>query len=233
MSEKMGLESNGCAAAELSQSSAKKSSRGEQTRRQILSGALEVLAEQGYKALTHRAIAKAAGVSLSLTTYHFKDLGALVNQAFRFYKYQVLENFTDNWDQLYRDQLQALLATAPEMRRATLVDVLSRHLADAIIEDVKLHPEGVAVEMTFNFDLHISSEQRVLAFELCHRLYPHILRVYQTFESAKPEIDTMLLLETVHILRFRKLSVPSEISDEMIYERLNRLIHLQFSDSQA
>lgn len=215
-------------AAKSVSASAKKSSRGEQTRRQILTGALNVLAEQGYRALTHRAIAQAAGVNLSLTTYHFKDLEALVNEAFRFYKQELLESYRDKWDQFYQHQLRQLVTAAPELRRRTLVEVLSNYLKDAIIEDVSLHPQGVAVEMTFNFDLHIKPEQRALAYELCQRLHPQILQVYQTFASAEPEVDAMLLLDTIHFLRFRRLTVPTELSEEMIYQRLHRLLQLQF-----
>ena len=48
--------------------------QGEQTRQTILKATLEVLAQQGYTAITHRAVAKQAGVNYSLTTYYFKDL---------------------------------------------------------------------------------------------------------------------------------------------------------------
>ena len=56
--------------------------KGERTRRQILDGAIFVVAEQGVAAATHRAVAKAAGVSLSTTTYYFTSLDDLLTQAF-------------------------------------------------------------------------------------------------------------------------------------------------------
>lgn len=217
-------------AAEIqpNQTAVKKSSRGEQTRRQILQGALDILSKQGYRAVTHRAIAQAAGVNLSLTTYHFKDLEALINEAFRFYKQELLENFKGRWDRFYREQLNHLVGLdSPESRQA-LVEALSAYLRDAIVEDVALHPQGVAVEMTFNFDLHIKPEQRALAYNLCQRLYPQVLDVYQTFASAEPEVDALLLLDSVHLLRFRKLAVPNELSEHMIHQRLHRLLQLQF-----
>lgn len=41
------------------------------TRARIVDGAVAVLAQAGVAGLTHRAVAKAAGVSLAATTYHF------------------------------------------------------------------------------------------------------------------------------------------------------------------
>lgn len=54
------------------------------TRKRIIDGAIRVLADQGIAGMTHRAIARAAGVSLASTTYHFTgkfDILAAVTQA--------------------------------------------------------------------------------------------------------------------------------------------------------
>lgn len=54
------------------------------TRKRIIGGAISVLADQGIAGMTHRAIARAASVSLASTTYHFTskfDILAAVSQA--------------------------------------------------------------------------------------------------------------------------------------------------------
>ncbi|WP_084733173.1 TetR/AcrR family transcriptional regulator [Sphingobium chungbukense] len=54
------------------------------TRKRIIEGAIRVLADQGIAGITHRAIARAADVSLASTTYHFTgkfDILAAVSQA--------------------------------------------------------------------------------------------------------------------------------------------------------
>ncbi len=53
----------------------------EQTRRAILDATLQILGEQGLASLTHRAVAKRAGVSLALTSYHFDSKENLVSEA--------------------------------------------------------------------------------------------------------------------------------------------------------
>ena len=44
----------------------------------ILEAALRVIAERGVEAVTHRAVADAAGVPLSATTYYFESLDELL-----------------------------------------------------------------------------------------------------------------------------------------------------------
>lgn len=48
----------------------------------ILNTSLDIIAKQGVDRLTHRRIAKAAHISLSSTTYYFKSIGDILDQAF-------------------------------------------------------------------------------------------------------------------------------------------------------
>ena len=47
-------------------------------RTEILDGALRVLAEQGMRGLTHRAVDQAAGIPPGSTSYYFRTRSALV-----------------------------------------------------------------------------------------------------------------------------------------------------------
>lgn len=51
-------------------------------RDQIVEATLRVIGARGADAVTHRAVAAEAGVSLALTTYHFESKHALVAEAF-------------------------------------------------------------------------------------------------------------------------------------------------------
>jgi DNA-binding transcriptional regulator YbjK len=55
--------------------------RGERRRSAILAAALRVIAERGVAATTHRAVAEVAGVPTSTTTYYFKSLDELLDEA--------------------------------------------------------------------------------------------------------------------------------------------------------
>ena len=52
-----------------------------QTRRAILDATLRILRDHGLAELTHRAVAKEAGVSLALTSYHFSTKDNLISEA--------------------------------------------------------------------------------------------------------------------------------------------------------
>lgn len=53
------------------------------TRGKITDGAIEVLARSGVAGLTHRAVVRAAGVSLAATTYHFDTKSDIITEASR------------------------------------------------------------------------------------------------------------------------------------------------------
>lgn len=55
--------------------------RGEARRALILDAALEVIADHGLEGVTHRAVAKAAGVPLSATSYFFTSMDDLIGAA--------------------------------------------------------------------------------------------------------------------------------------------------------
>lgn len=48
----------------------------------LLRAAIELLAEGGTRAVTHRAVAERAGVAPASTTYYFRSIEDLTNQAF-------------------------------------------------------------------------------------------------------------------------------------------------------
>jgi DNA-binding transcriptional regulator YbjK len=56
--------------------------KGERRREQILRAALQVIGGRGVDAVTHRAVAREAGVPVSATTYYFESREQLLEQSF-------------------------------------------------------------------------------------------------------------------------------------------------------
>ncbi|MCB1705491.1 MAG: TetR family transcriptional regulator [Halioglobus sp.] len=77
----------------------------EATRIKMLDAALDIMIEEGIRAVRHRAVAKRAGVSLGSTTYHFASIEEIIISAFEYWRSKAL--ITDS--PFYR-KTRALLA---------------------------------------------------------------------------------------------------------------------------
>jgi AcrR family transcriptional regulator len=76
--------------------------RGGQTRQKILDATLRVIAREGVRGTTHRAIASEADVQLSLTTYYFKDLNELISLAFRSFMDGDYGALAEQWQKAFK-----------------------------------------------------------------------------------------------------------------------------------
>jgi AcrR family transcriptional regulator len=96
------------------------------TKAQIAAGALAVLAEAGAAGLTHRAVARAAKVSLAATTYHFASKAALIEEASK--------ALLDDYLAAFR-RLEARIADGAETEVAGLGDLVARVVLNALGRD--------------------------------------------------------------------------------------------------
>ena len=93
--------------------------RGAASRQAIVDAACRVLVARGLNAVTHRAVASEAGVSLARTTYHFPTVESLLQT--------VLRHLTDQFDA----RLVTLLAEA-RGRHASIVGACVDFLAELL-----------------------------------------------------------------------------------------------------
>jgi DNA-binding transcriptional regulator YbjK len=93
--------------------------RGAASRQAIVEAAGRVVVARGLEAVTHRAVAEEAGVSLARTTYHFPTIEALLRA--------VQRHLTDRFD----TRLLALIAAARE-RHASIVDACCDFLEELL-----------------------------------------------------------------------------------------------------
>jgi DNA-binding transcriptional regulator YbjK len=85
--------------------------RGELRRTLLLDAAVTVVAEHGYAALTHRAAAAEAGVSVASVTYHFPSIGDLREAMF--------QHAGSRIGLAFRDVIQAASARAEDVPEIT------------------------------------------------------------------------------------------------------------------
>jgi AcrR family transcriptional regulator len=111
--------------------------RGRETREQLLSAAIAVLGEEGYGAMSMRAIADRAGVRLSLVHYHFGSKRGLVEAVFEHLTDGLLERQRAMWNdgrslaEQWRTACEYLRADIRSGYVRTLWEIWAAGLADA------------------------------------------------------------------------------------------------------
>lgn len=191
--------------------------QGEQTRNNILEAVLRLIHRDGYRAVTHRAVAKEAGVNYSLINYYFANLDELLEQALHYQVSRGQEELTDTWRQVF-DYLDRF--TAAERRtlavRRQLRDHFAKVATDYVLRQIRHRPEGLVMEMTFAFELSVSAELRALAVRYRQRYLADFVRLCGLLGSATPEVDAQLCLGTLQRLEYEGLTSGRVIRDDIL-----------------
>ena len=209
----------------VSQATRVRRSKGEQTRLAILESTLEVIAGLGLKNVTHRAVAARAGVQLSLTTYYFRDIDDLLQQAFTLFCERSRPGYEELWSRVFEHLAPY---SRSELRRTdtrqSLVEALSAMALDYLMTQVRHRPTGLAVEQTLFSAVRHSAALAALAEQHRGNLLGPLVRFCATFNKADPEIDAELLLDSLMRLEHQALvNQPARVEQE----RLLRLVRRQ------
>lgn len=200
--------------------------RGEQTKQKILDATLRVVARDGVRGATHRAVAKEAGVQLSLTTYYFRDLNELLSLAFRSFMDRDYGEMAEQWKRAFRylDQYSADdLVDAGTRER--IVDYCTKRIVDHIRFGLHEHPEFLAVEHHFFYEALNDEELQELSRTHRNRLLMPLVRFCEYFNAVDPETDASLLFGTITRLEYQALSsVPDNVDFKSIRNEIRRMV---------
>lgn len=197
-------------------------SKGEQTRRKILDAVLRVIASDGTRGVTHRAVAAEAAVQLSLTTYYFRDIEGMIREAFAQFSERMRPDMEALWTDLfsYLDRF-----SAAELRKKSVREEICTELADRatgyMMTQIVNKPVGLAVEQVFFTQARLSPQLRRMGADHRRQLLEPLERLCRRFNPLDPEIDAELLLNTITALEYQALAMPPEQVDE---GRINRLL---------
>ncbi len=210
-------------------SSASPLSKGEKTRLTILHATLRVIASAGRRGVTHRAVAKEAGVSLSLTTYYFKDLSELLIEAFRLHKAELHKQLEPSLA-AYRAEVEVLQQCRQrgdlQGEQQVLLSIANQ-LSDFVFNQVETGSQGLVVEMAFFFDMHMPENFRRVAYELRQRFVDDLAELCDGIGSDDPFSDAEIIIGTIQRLQYEALSVPdSNPSPEKVRKQLRRLLRI-------
>lgn len=205
----------------MTEASKSRRARGEITRVKILEAALRLIEVHGHRAVTHRSVAAEAGVNLSLTTYYFKDLKALIAEAFSHYCAKETHFVEGIWQQV-NAHLDTLDLDKLE-QRVEVKSWLADLAADFIVNQVTNRPSELILEMTLYFDLHLDSELRETAINLMARFESDFIGLAKRLHSDEPLVDAALLLGEVQRLQFKGL-VDKEVDRSIVRAHIARLL---------
>ena len=202
----------------------KKRSKGEITREKILIAAIEVLALNGIKGTTHRAIASHADLQLSLTTYYFKDIQELIHQAFRLNSNRILSRTGT----ILKEAIVVITTVEKkELRKTAVKEKLCQQLSEIttghIIANIKQHAISLAVEQLMLTEIQLTPQLRSLIQEHeLTQLVPY-QQLCQFFNKVNPELDAKIMYTLFSQLQYGQLTTLINIDNKLIGQTTHRI----------
>ncbi len=186
--------------------------RGVQRRRELLEAVLRLVARKGVSAVTHRAVAAEANVSLRATTYYFATKEDMIREAFRFFTEQSLEMIDD---------------TAGLFMK---LEVVPETATDLLAEQVRRESRNPNTSWAAEFELMLaiarepSFAPEYREFQL--RIDERLQAVMEILGSADPARDARIVLAFMRGFELEQLSRPNrKARDGNFKGDLNRLIN--------
>lgn len=207
------VDSGDFAASDATEAVDGRQARGDATRTRVLEAAIRLLARDGPGQLTHRAVAKEAGVSLSATTYHFRSKSEMLHQAFRLHIDRIHTEVAKLVERhSWSDDPEAVPLTAPQMARIFEGFLLSQ-----------LSPKGRTVQMAMvEAELHCARDRELAAALGGHTEADRALisDLLGRAGSTSPREDTEILF---HFIEGATLDWLSRGADPKIAQRAAKL----------
>lgn len=206
----------------------KKAAKREAAKAKILNATLNLIAEQGLAALSHRTIAKAADVQLAMTTYYFQTFDNLVHAAFQRFQERMLPLLT-----ALDERQQLLLAECVNdsgelVERERYIVGLSDLFTAFFDSGDETRRRQLKVESQFLFEQFLPEPvaEEVLAYTASLRAISR--RCCAPFNSGCTALDADLLLTVVQFVEFsRASSMGFEAANNrpMVLRLLNGIQH--------
>lgn len=204
----------------------KHGSKGEKTKLHILNSAISVLAKQGIKGTTHRAIAKEADIQLSLTTYYFKDIQELIHQAFQLNSAQTIALASLTWKDAFELLDNISVSNLKKLSvKQQLCDDFSEMACNYLYQKITTQANSLAVEQLLFTEIQITPELRTLAQQHKAALMLPFLRLCQHFNKKDPQVDADIMLTILTQLEYRHLAkAENEVNKDEIHLVVKRVI---------
>jgi len=203
----------------------KQLTKGQKTKERILFSAIAVLAKNGIKGTTHRAIATQADIQLSLTTYYFKDIDELIQQAFELNSSYLRKRTSTILDKAfsYLEEIKESDLHKTSVKHK-LCDQLVNMTTQYLLENIKKEAMFLSVEQLMFTTVQVSPQLKKLAYEHEQSQLKPFELLCCHFNNVDPDIDAQMMRNIFSQLQYSQLLLPKdEISAEYI-EKTTRKI---------
>lgn len=184
----------------------------------ILKAALRVLVRDGVRGVRHRAVAKEAGVSLSATTYYFKDIHDLLADAFTLYVQEIMDASVNpfwarvnEWMRDFPDDIKNNAAVLSEMTEQ--MSVMGAHY---ILSRVSEHREHLLLERAFSYVALMDERIQHLALQHDHHLSINFVWMMNYVGANDAELGAHSIMATVHRLEYEGVMGASNFNFDSV-----------------
>lgn len=183
------------------------SPRGEERTRRVLEATIRLLAREGPRGVTHRAVASEAGTSLRATTYYFASREELLTEALRHYAETAFDRF---------DRIQH----AEPAARADPLDAAARMLTDTVMSDLTDDRDGLVAE----YELVLEASRRPELAPAYAKWQAGLLALLEAHArelgSPTPQVHARLVLAALRGLEIEALGSGAAAPDAREVRRL-------------
>jgi len=182
----------------------------EAIREAILTATIRLIGRGGTAAVTHRAIAAEAGVSLSSTTYHFASKDEIISEALRRVAALEIENVAEQATALLED-------LHPEAFTSALVGWLAEQLEGELL---------LVVRAGYHLQLEAKDrpELREIHLEWAAAVQGVAEEVLKRAGSAQPRADAHILATVLDGLRLEEIASPRPGAEQRLRPVVGRLL---------
>ncbi|HEY7622129.1 MAG TPA: TetR family transcriptional regulator [Solirubrobacteraceae bacterium] len=184
--------------------------RPEAIRAAIIEATIRLIGRDGVDGVTHRAVAREAGVSLSSTTYHFASKDEIVSDALRRVAALEIERIARDAERLVSDPDVASIARA---------------LAAWLTE--QLRGEGL-LRVRAGYHLQLEAvhrpELRAIHIEWGQAVRDLAERVLRAAGSPRPETDAIILASAIDGMRLDEVTAPRPGFERRVRPVIERLL---------
>lgn len=161
-------------------------------KQKIFNATLNIIRNQGMRAVRHRAVAEEAKVSLGSTTYHFKNLDELIAETFVYWMDRDEENRI-----IKLSSIESIVNNAQSSNTQDLMEALQKAACDFLHTQIIVNRDDRFIELAFHNEAIRNKQLSQLILESWRSDAEKLTGFYQALGSPTPELngeDTLALI---------------------------------------